>query len=345
MAYVQVNQKGDVLTEHGYGLPPFLLRLASAAIDAAFFAAAFWVVFFFSYSCSWYPTLREGLGIVKASEEIYSYQVASCLLDIDADGRLSDKRPTSYLGYEKAIKDYYFVYNSSSCAENPAPRNYSIDDYNRAVCDLPNDVAIRNQSQFYDFPKNESGEPVLGQFAVLKSSCFDSQGNLTKEASEGLLGFYRTKYYKTQDLLLAETYYKKASDSVFYGMIVVELLSSMLPFLAFYVVIPAVSPYNRSLGKKFMHLCVIDVLGIPLRKWQLALRSIPFVLTVVFGLFLNEVVYSIGLFGLVFLISWGCASFTKKKRALHDFVAHSVVVREDPLYLVSKTPEGKGDSK
>lgn len=332
MAVMASNERGDIVTAEGYALSPFLLRLASAAIDAAFLIAGFWAIFFFSYLCTWYPTLREGLGIGETSQRIYEYQKASQLLNVAEDGSLSDIKPSEYTGYETAIKGYYFIYNALDNPVNPAPHGYSIDEYNVAVCNLPKDTSIRNDSLYYDFATDEQGNPIMGQEAVLKPSLFDETGHLTLKAREDLFSYYRTKYYATQDLLLAEPYYKQGTDSIFYAMLLIEAISIFPPFLAFYVIIPSVSPYSRTLGKRWMHLMVIDVSGKPLPKPFLALRSIPFVLTVVAAAFLNEVIYSIGLGVLVFLVSWGCASFTKRKRALHDFCAHSVVTREDDAF-------------
>ena len=341
MAYLPTNEKGDVVTEEGYALAPFLLRLSSAAIDAAFFLAGFWILFFFSYYCTWYPTLREGLGIAQSSQRLYDIQKASGLLSVGDDGALSDIRPADYTGYEKAIQDYYFVFNALDNPTNPAPHGYTIDEYNVAICDLPKSVDIRNDSAYYDFATDEKGDPIMGQPAVLKARLFDDNGNLTPNAKESLFSFYRTKYYATQDRLIAEPYYRQINDSIFYAMLVVEAISIFIPFLAFYVIIPAASPYNRTLGKRFMGLMVIDVKGKPMTKPFLALRSVPFVITIVAAVFLNEVVYSIGLVGIVFLVSWGCSIFTKRKRALHDFCAHSVVTRADVSYLPSVVPSSE----
>lgn len=344
MAYVPTNEKGDIITEEGYALAPFLVRLASAATDMAFLIAGFWLIFFFSYACEWYPTLREGMGIAETAQKIVDYQRASQLVVIREDGTMSDITADRYEPYEKAIHDFYFVYNAPNNPDNPSPHGYTVAEYNTAVYGLPKDVTIRNDSQFYDFAADDKGDPINTVLGVLKPSLFDENGQLKAESRTALLNYYKAKYYATQDILLAEPYYKAATDQIFYCMVLIEGVSIMVPFLVFYVLLPSFSPYNATLGKRFFHLAVIDVKGEPMKKWMITLRSLPFVFTAVIAIFLNEAVFSIGLAVLVFLVSWGCASFTKKKRALHDYCAHSVVIREDELYLpMNKPAKEEGD--
>ena len=332
MAYAASNEKGEIVTEEGYTLAPFLMRFTAAVIDAAFLIAGFWILFFFSYSTTWYPTMREAMGVPEVTARLESYQHASGLL-VEKDGAWVNVNSSDYTDYEKAVRYYYFTYNAAGNVDNPLPHGYTLDEYNTAICDLPTDVHIRNDSQYFDFATDEQGNPVMGKEAKIKSSLYDEQGNLTPAGKEGLLNHFRNKYYATQRALIAEPYYKQANDDIFYRIVIVEAYSIMIPFLAFYVIVPLASPYNRTLGKKFMKLIVIDVKGEPLKKYWLVLRSTPFIVTAVAALFLNEFVYSLGLAILVWLISWGCSIFTRKKRALHDFMAHSVVVKEDIMYL------------
>ena len=328
----------EIVTEEGYTLAPFLLRIASSAIDAAFFIASFWLIFFFSYQTNWYPTLDDAFQISSSNVQMVEYQKLSGLVTIKEDGSIADIKSDNYEDYLHAIHDYYFVWNALDNAKNPDPKDYGVKDWNVTVLGLPEDVSLRNNSKYYEFQTNAAGKPIDTEEGVLKATLYkdpEKKDELTDNAKAELKTYFQKAYYATQKLLLSEPYYVALQHHVSNGLMVVLSLAIFIPFLIFYFVLPMFSRLNQTLGKRFMHLMVIDYRGKPLNKWFLSLRALPFLLTAIMAILLDSMVISLTIALVVFMVSWACATFTKKKRALHDFVALSCVAREDETYLIA----------
>jgi hypothetical protein len=339
---MEVDEK---VTEEGYRLAPYLLRVASTAIDGALCLAGLLALYYLSFPNGQYGTIGDAMGLAQDTASLAVYQKACGLEVVDENGSLSDLASSSYEDYEAAIKYYYFVYNDPANEINPNPENYSVAYYNFAVLGLPDDVAKINTSTYYDFAQDASGNPLQNEFGVLKQSLYE-EGTLTVSSKTALLTYYQTQYGYTQDRLLAEPYYKSLADAAAGKAETLEMIDVFVPFLIFYFILPMFSPYSRTLGKKWMHLAVIDSQGTPLAKWRLILRSLPFLLSLGAAIFLNDLIISTTLLVVVFLISMGLASFTPKRRALHDYTAHSVVVREEdafPKVTASSAEAGEAD--
>lgn len=328
----------EIVTEEGYTLAPFLLRIASSAIDAAFFIASFWLIFFFSYQTNWYPTLDDAFQISSSNVQMVEYQKLSGLVTIKEDGSIADIKSDNYEDYLHAIHDYYFVWNAKDNAENPNPEGYEIKDWNVNVLGLPKDVDTRNKSPYFEFETDSEGKPMDTKEGVLKATLYKDpkkKDELTDNAKAELKTYFQKAYYAAQRSLLSEPYYVALQNNVSNGLMIVLSLSIFVPFLIFYFVLPLFSKFNQTLGKRFMHLMVIDYRGKPLNKWFLSLRALPFLLTAIVAILLDSMVISLTIALVVFMVSWACATFTKKKRALHDFVALSCVAREDETYLIA----------
>jgi hypothetical protein len=322
-------------TDEGYRLAPFLLRLAASSIDAAIALLAVVMMYFACFPNGAFKTLGDAMGVPSQYSTLQKYQEASGLVVASSDGSLSDISSSSYEEYQSAIQYYYFIYNAADSTVNPSPEKYSFMDYNVAVLDLPSDVKNANHSDYFDFAA-ANGEPDSSQLGVLKSSLYGSDDKLTEGSRSLLLTFFQGKYAATQDLMISESYYKTAEEAYSSNVEILESIVVFIPFLGFYFAIPMFSPFGRTLGKKWMKLAVIDVDGVPLRKWLLILRILSFILTLGAAILLDDAIYSISLLVLVFLISFGLVCFGKKRRALHDYCAHGVVVRDEDAFMKPK---------
>lgn len=330
---------GETITDEGYALAPFLLRTTAAAIDAAFLILSFWLIYFFSYQTTLYPTLDEAFSISSSYNQMTEYQKASHLVNITEDGTLSDVSGT-YEDYMNSIHEYYFVYNANGNEVNPSPLAYTIKDWNVNILGLPEDPKYRNESEYFNFDKDPDGNDDPTKEGVLKQSLYGDDGKLTESSKNSLKTYFQNKYLAAQDELMKMPYYKSLQDQSDLGIFVVLSISFVTPFLIFYLILPLASKYNATLGKRFMGLMVIDYRGKPLKKWLLSIRTIPALVSFIIALLLNSIIYSLSFMILVFMISWGLSIFSKRKRALHDFVSLSVVARKDEDYLeVSKEIE------
>jgi uncharacterized RDD family membrane protein YckC len=327
-------------TEEGYRLAPFLLRLSAFMVDLALAVAASALLYLFLFPNGNFGTLGDAMGIPAKRDLLNRYQVESGLVVKDASGNLSNVSSSAYEDYESAIQHYYFIYDASSA--NPNPHHYSAKNYNVAVLNLPESSKFVNNSAYFDFAET-NGQPDESKVGVLKSSLFDSQGQLVSGVRSSLLSFFQNKYKLTQDLLLKEDYYQTAARALSGDVEILEALIVFIPSLIFYFAIPMFSPLAQTLGKKWMKLAVIDVRYKPLDKWRLILRYLPLAITAGAAILLDDLILSLSLVLLIVLLSMGIGSFTPKRRALHDYCAHSVVVREEDAY--SKKEEEKAEEQ
>ena len=326
-------KKDEVITDEGYRLAPFLLRVAACLTDMAFFIGSF-VLIFFLLSTNKFTTLIDVLGSREAQLNMSNYQVDSGLVYKSENNVIQDISSESYVDYENAVKFYYLDYESGNNKNNPEPINFTIADYNKTILGLPESDEYVNHSSYYDYKKDADGNSLLNELGVLKSSLYDENGDLTKEANESLLSFYRDAYGVAQDKLMSRPYYKKAQATLNKGYIIVESIALYVPLLIFYFIIPITNIPGQTLGKKFMKLAVAEnKTGVAQEKWKVSLRTIPFLITSLIAVILNDLIVSLTTIILVLLVSSALMVFTKKRRCLHDYIASSVVIREDDLMI------------
>ncbi len=333
-------KKDEVITDEGYRLAPFLLRMAACLTDMAFFISSF-VLIFFLLSTNKFTTLIDVLGSREAQLNMSNYQVDSGLVYKSENNVLQDISSESYIDYENAVKFYYLDYESGNNENNPEPINFTIADYNKVILGLPESDEYVNHSSYYDYKKDADGNSLLNELGVLKSNLYDENGNLTKEANESLLSFYRDAYGAAQDKLMSRPYYKEAQATLNKGYIIVESIALYVPFLIFYFIIPITNVPGQTLGKKFMKLAVAEnSTGVAQEKWKVSLRTVPFLITSLIAVILNDLIISLTTIILVLLVSSALMVFTKKRRCLHDYIASSVVIREDDL-MIQKAKKDK----
>ena len=334
MSYVK---RSEVITEEGYRLAPFLLRMASIMIDLAFYVGSA-ILIFFLLSTSYFPTLIDAFGTKDAQKALIEYQIASGLVVRDESNVLKDISSEDYRDYESAITYYYLDYESGDNANNPAPLYFTIQDYNQKILGLPEDDEHVNHSAYYDFVRI-GGVAQYDQKGVLKESLY-VDGVLPESVEKSLLSFYRDSYARAQDSLMARPYYKEAQNQLNVGYLVVESIALYVPFLIFYLIIPLTNVPSQTLGRKWMHLALGNVNnGVALEKWKVSMRAIPFALTALLAIIFNDVRFSLTTAALVLLVSAGLMVFTKKRRTLSDFVSLSVWIREEDLMIKQEKEE------
>ncbi len=340
-------KREEAITEEGYRLAPFLLRVTSCLVDLAFFAGSFALIFFL-LSTESFPTLIDATGAREAQARMSDYQISSGLVSRNENNVLSDISSETYNAYEDAVVYYYLDYESGNNEKNPDPLHFTVEDYNKTILGLPESDEYVNHSSYYEYKKDAEGHSILNERGVLKASLYnETTHELTKDALSNLLTFYRSAYSAAQDSLMARPYYKEAQATLNRGYIIVESLAAYVPFLVFYFIIPICSVPGQTLGKKFMKIALAEQrTGVAVEKWRIPLRAIPFIVVTTFAIIFNDLIVSLTTVILVLLISFTFMVFTKKRRCLHDYIAGTVVIREDDLMVrrLKKTEEGKEDA-
>ena len=326
----------DIVTEEGYTLPSFLLRNAAAASDIAITFACMALLFIFIYPFGFMPTLGDVIGISETARSLNEKKLASQLFT-DELGMVTYKAFNEYNGYQKTVEDYYLVYQKEGNPDNPSPKNYTIPIYNTKVLYLPESTDFIVNSPYFEFAVGQDGKPDQNQVGVIRPSLLEPDGSVGPTLAKDLLYFFQRRYSESVNEFEQEAYMVDLTRKNVALTVTAELLAVMPPFIVFYIVIPLCSDKRKTLGKRFMKLACIDVRGEKLKWYFVLLRALPFVLLTVSALLFDDLVVTSAILITGFLVSLGFATFSQKRRALHDFLAHSVVCKDDDdLYIVKE---------
>ena len=158
-------------------------------------------------------------------------------------------------------------------------------------------------------------EVVDGKETVIKNE------NLYKKTNEiyksAIKHFYNQKFIKSATNLMNTT------NSF------IILFSSLIPMIIFYIIIPSLSIFGMTLGKRIMSLILVNDNGFIVKKWQHLLRCIPLLASLIFISFINNLYISIIFCVVLALTSLSFMIFTQKNQAIHDFIARTAVIKND----------------
>lgn len=326
----------DIVTEEGYTLPSYLLRNAAASVDIAITFACVALLFFLIYPFGFMPTLGNVIGITETVERLNATKLSSYLFT-DELGLVTYKAFDEYTGYEKTVQDYYLLYQQEDNKDNPAPKNYTVSTYNQKVLYLPESTDFIVNSPYFDFAVGEDGKPDGSKIGVIRPSLLEEDGSVGTELSKDLLYFFQKRYSEAVNEFEQEPYMVELTRKNVAMTVMAEMLAIMPPFVAFYIIVPLCSKKRKTLGKRFLKLACIDVSGKELKWYFVLLRGLPFILLSVSAFMFDDLVVTSAVLITGFLVSLGFATFSQKRRALHDFVAHSVVCKDnEDLYLVEE---------
>ena len=107
------------------------------------------------------------------------------------------------------------------------------------------------------------------------------------------------------------------------------LASIIITWIIFYLIIPLALKNGKTLGKLMFKAAVVNNLGYQVTPWQMCLRSL-FPLVFIIASYLLGMITSMFLFYVLMLVvvivSYSTTVFTKKHKAIHDYIAGTMVI-------------------
>lgn len=306
----------------GYTLAPTLLRVAAAALDLSFFVALLFAIYFAAFQ-----GIGSAIGLYDRQDQLISYRVAAGLM-VEKDGVVEDVSGSNYEDYKAAVETYYFVYNASTNADNPHPEGYTVSFYNQNVLGFPDGVDKINNSVLFEWAKGSDEKPDPTKIGVIKASLYVN-GVLTEDAKTSLLTFYQGAVDKAIALLSSEPYYAPIASEVQGQSLGLLSLITFVAAFAIYVIPPLCNASRATFGKLIMKLRLVAIKGEPLPWWRSLLRNVPLLLTLLVALLFNDVVSSLAVILVVFLITLSLGLLTPRRQAAHDYLVMSVVARKE----------------
>ena len=293
--------------------------------------------------------------VKNAKAQYFAYNIDSGLFKMNSDGKKLDPNEfSSYDGYQKMFVNYYTVFLKS----DKVPEKYRVDLdvywYNVHMLGQPDikgsfanenfektlpDLVRIGGPTLFTYHLDSENKPLLDEVAIPKCLNNDPNAQIYEADKEKLVKYLYISdanntqkephlyYYVVSDLnnrAFTRNAYRTWSDSYYtYPLIACFGLSMLI----FFFVIPMFMKNGETLGKLFFHLGLVNKLGYKINRYQLIIRFffmtlIVLAIVLIFGI--N--IWTLGGITVLALGSYGLAVFSRDHKALHDYVAGTMVI-------------------
>ena len=211
------------------------------------------------------------------------------------------------------------------------PENYyTVSFFNEEVLGLPKPGEI-GHSDYFLYQKNgeENDYTKIGVISPDFIEEVQTTGGKVKRLKNelGLTKKLNDMYNDAIKVFYNQKSIRKANDMIKNTNIVLMLISFLPTFLIFYVLLPLLSPFGQTIGKRILSLGVTDDKGYLVKKWRTLLRAVPLLGLIIYICLINSLYYQLLVAMFLLLVSMGILVFTPRRRALHDIVAGTAVIK------------------
>lgn len=201
--------------------------------------------------------------------------------------------------YISRVKYYYLNYKTGVNVEYPSdqdPENYKAPNYQELI-------EGKTRSEYY-----------TEEWFAQKLS--DPSFSISNLISEAIMDLSNEDFYASKERSVRLTGYFLVLPAFF------------ISFSAFFIVIPLCFKNGETLGKKTLHLALINTNGYAVQKRQIVLRQIFLLLgTAICCFMIGRIgVGSIAILGIAVVIYYVATLISKEKRSLADFLAYTLLV-------------------
>ena len=345
-------RKEDIKPINDYELPKMLPRFAAASIDLAIFILLSFVIL----TISGLIVGKTNQNYINSNETLSSHIEYSKLAKYEEKNgyvsysdndllTLEDNNPLiinkisyfylSYLtgenidsGYEASLnKDDTILIDGLSYL----PKDYyNVAFFNEKILKLKDE----NQEIKYFKYQETDGDKDESKIALIDEQYIEdvvSSGKTIKRLKNdsGLLSFLKETYQNAINDFYAQPAIKDANKVIRDMNIILMFVAAIPSLIIFYILIPLLSPFGKTVGKYIFKLAVVDDRGYLVKKWRLLLRVIPILGATIYVCIINSLYFQLLAVILLLLISLGTLVFTPKKKALHDLMSGTIVIKTD----------------
>ena len=298
-----------------------------------------------------FSKIAENIPSIKAYKEDYTQTIVDAGLMKLNKGELEQYEYDDYLSYQTMFYDFYHNYYASEMH-----KEYDIYWFNVFIYGQEDGLNLYEKSQLDARPtlikvygpalftyKLESEQPLYQEFALPKES-----NNGTVELSESVKKQLRNYFYVADNEVVEGSIAAKQKFIYYYALADLTslpklqsdydhyaFLASTLPlviaifvtFMIFYFLVPMLFKNGETIGKKVMHICLVNKLGYQYRRLQLIPRFLAPTFLIIAVIFITGFSFwSLLIVSGGLLISYLFSIFSKNNRALHDIFAGTLVV-------------------
>ena len=207
---------------------------------------------------------------------------------------------------------------------------YTVEYFNQKILNLPKKDEI-NHSTYFEYQKNgeENDYTKIGKVKAeyIEEINIDNGKIKRLKNDTELSKTISTIYNDAVKVFYNQKSIKKANDTIKTTNTVLMLISTLPPFAIIYLLFPLISPFGQTLSKRMLSLGVTDDKGYLAKKWRIALRALPILAATIYICLVNSLYYQLLVVLLLLLISMGIFVFTPRRRALHDIMAGTSVIK------------------
>lgn len=134
-------------------------------------------------------------------------------------------------------------------------------------------------------------------------------------------------FYALSDLTSLSKLQNDYNKHALYGVTLPLVVTIILSFMIFYLIIPLCFKNGETIGKKIMHICLVNKLGYQYKRIQLLPRVLfPMLLTIIVVFFAGFSIWAFAGVSVVLLLSYLFVIFSKDNKGLHDYFAGTLVI-------------------
>ena len=223
-----------------------------------------------------------------------------------------------------------------------AKEYYTVEYFNQKILNLPKKDEI-SHSTFFEYRKNgeENDYTKIGKIKAEYIEEVNTDSGKVKRLKNDteLTKTISTIYNDAIKVFYNQKSIKKANDTIKSTNTVLMLVSTLPPFAIFYLLFPLISPFGQTLSKRMLSIGVTDDKGYLAKKWRIALRAVPILAVVIYISLVNSLYYQLLVALLLLLISMGILVFTQRRRALHDIMAGTTVIKLEKDTIIYEDEE------
>ena len=237
----------------------------------------------------------------------------------------------SYLTGESLKENYICSLDKDVPIEGVAKKDYyTVKWFNENILALGSDGS---DSDYFTYQKD--GESIdYSKIGTLKDDYVltsEKDGVVSKYVIQdsGLYNHTKEIYNNAIKHFYNQSFIKKATSTMNLINSFILLGTCLISLIIFYIIIPLFSEFGLTLGKRFLSLIVVNDQGFAIKKLQIFLRCIPLLAAIIFISFINNLYISFIFGGVLVLASLSFMIFTRNNQAIHDFIARTVVMKNE----------------
>jgi len=221
-------------------------------------------------------------------------------------------------------------YNENVPGTEILPKDYYVVSwFNENILEIKVDEPTETTVSYFEYDKTDD---VIDKtkIGIRRTEHWSTKMNKVVEVTEGetasvLYDKYKAAYFGS---LMKQNFYAPYYEKITFLTAISWLIPALIASIICFVIIPLFSKNNSSIGKKFQKLGLCSIDGYKMQKWQLILRVLPLLLTLILVFLLPVgsyyICFAIG--AIIFMVSVALAAASPKHASLHDYCGRTMVI-------------------